>query len=50
MISREDYAGVVGTALESANRTFSQFRKGGLISISVRNLKIKDIRALKTMD
>ena len=45
-LSREDYANVVGTALESAIRTLSQFKKEGLISTSGKHIKIEDMDGL----
>jgi len=45
-LSREDYAGLVGTALESAIRTLSQFKKDKLISTSGKNIKIENIKGL----
>ncbi len=50
MLSREDYAGVVGTALESAIRTLSQFKKDGLITTHGKHIRIEDLQALKRME
>lgn len=50
MLSREDYASVVGTALESAIRTLSQFKKSGLISTSGKHIKIEDMQGLKRVE
>ena len=49
-LSREDYAGVVGTALESAIRTLSQFKKDKLISTSGKSIIIENIKGLKRVD
>ena len=43
ILSREDYANMVGTATESAIRILSQFKNEGLISTSGKQIKIKDI-------
>ncbi|MEJ2112348.1 MAG: Crp/Fnr family transcriptional regulator [Flavobacteriaceae bacterium] len=49
-LSREDYANLVGTATESAIRILSQFKKEGLISTSGKQIKIKDLNALKRIE
>jgi len=49
-LSREDYAGLVGTALESAIRTLSQFKKNRLISTSGKNIIIEDIQGLHRIE
>ena len=41
-LSREDYAGIVGTATESAIRILSQFKKEGLISTEGKMIKIQN--------
>ena len=46
MLSREDYTSVVGTALESAIRTLSQFKKDGFISTSGKHIKIENLSGL----
>ncbi len=49
-LSREDYASLVGTALESAIRTLSQFKKDRLISTSGKNIKIENIQGLHRVE
>lgn len=50
LLSREDYANIVGTATESTIRTLSQFRKEGLISIIGKQIRIENIEALKRIE
>ena len=50
IISREDYASIVGTATESAIRILSQFKKEGLILTSGKRIKIEDHRSLKLIE
>ena len=50
VISREDYASIVGTATESAIRILSQFKKDGIISTSGKQIKIEDYTSLKWME
>ena len=50
ILSREDFASIVGTATESAIRVLSQFKKGGLISTVGKQIKIEDINALKRIE
>ncbi|MDC1505383.1 Crp/Fnr family transcriptional regulator [Winogradskyella sp.] len=50
VLSREDYASIVGTATESAIRILSQFKKEGLISTSGKLIKIEDTISLKRID
>lgn len=47
LLSREDFASLVGTATESAIRVLSQFKKEGLISTMGKQIKIEDIRGLE---
>jgi len=47
ILSREDYANLVGTATESAIRILSQFKKDGLISTKGKEIKIEDLEGLK---
>ncbi len=47
LLSREDYANMVGTATESAIRVLSQFKKDGYISTIGKHIKIENINALK---
>ncbi|WP_116789475.1 Crp/Fnr family transcriptional regulator [Flavobacterium psychrotrophum] len=46
-LSREELAGMIGTATESCIRLLSEFNKGGLISLSGKKITILDIAALK---
>lgn len=50
VISREDYASIVGTATESAIRILSQFKKEAIISTRGKQIKIEDYNALKWME
>ena len=47
LLSREDFANIVGTATESAIRILSQFKKEGLISIKGKYIKIDNLEGLK---
>ncbi|MFL1012323.1 Crp/Fnr family transcriptional regulator [Flavisericum labens] len=47
LLSREDYANIVGTATESAIRVLSQFKKEGLISTTGKHIKIVDLEGLR---
>ncbi|MGH1387906.1 Crp/Fnr family transcriptional regulator [Kordia sp.] len=47
ILSREDYANIVGTATESAIRILSQFKKEGFISTKGKQIKVEDLTALK---
>jgi CRP-like cAMP-binding protein len=50
VLSREDYASIVGTATESAIRILSQFKKEGLISTSGKRIKVEDYAGLKRFE
>lgn len=50
VLSREDYASIVGTATESAIRVLSQFKKDGLIATSGKRIKLLDISTLKRIE
>ena len=50
LLSREDYASIVGTATESAIRVLSQFKKEGLISTIGKQIKIEDIEGLRRIE
>jgi CRP-like cAMP-binding protein len=50
VLSREDYASIVGTATESAIRILSQFKKNNLISTSGKRIKIEDHSDLKRIE
>ncbi|MCI5059135.1 MAG: response regulator [Flavobacteriales bacterium] len=48
-ISREDLAGMVGTATESIIRTLSDFKEEGLIEIKSRDIYLREIEKLKAL-
>lgn len=50
LLSREDLANIVGTAIESAIRVLSQFKKEGLISTHGKRIKIIDLQSLKRIE
>ena len=50
VLSREDYANIVGTATESAIRILSQFKKEGLISTKGKQIKIEDPSGLNRIE
>lgn len=50
ILSREDYASIVGTATESAIRILSQFKKEDLISTSGKRIRIEDSSGLKWIE
>ena len=50
ILSREDYAGIVGTASESAIRILSQFKKEGLISTEGKKIKIENLKDLQQIE
>lgn len=50
LLSREDFASIVGTATESAIRVLSQFKKEGLISTIGKHIKIEDLDGLKRVE
>ena len=50
LLSREDYASIVGTATESAIRVLSQFKKEGLISTIGKQIKIEDLEGLMRIE
>lgn len=50
LLSREDFANIVGTATESAIRVLSQFKKEGLIATIGKYIKIEDINGLKRVE
>ncbi len=50
LLSREDFANIVGTATESAIRVLSQFKKEGLISTIGKQIKIENIEGLKRIE
>lgn len=46
-LSREELAGMIGTATESCIRLLSEFNKKGMISLSGKKIFLKDKEALK---
>ena len=50
VLSREDYASIVGTATESAIRILSSLKKEGIISTVGKQIKIEDYNALKWIE
>ncbi|OBQ54775.1 Crp/Fnr family transcriptional regulator [Tamlana sp. s12] len=50
LLSREDYAGIVGTATESAIRVLSQFKKEGLIESVGKYIRIIDFAGLERVE
>tara|TARA_R110002012_G_scaffold319389_2_gene539787 strand:+ start:171582 stop:172208 length:627 start_codon:yes stop_codon:yes gene_type:complete len=50
ILSREDYASIVGTATESAIRILSQFKKEKLIATSGKHITITDLEGLKRVE
>lgn len=50
LLSREDFANIVGTATESAIRVLSQFKKEGFISTIGKQIKIQDMNGLKRVE
>ena len=50
VLSREDYANLVGTATESAIRILSEFKKEGYISTSGKQIKLTNTEALKRVE
>jgi len=46
-LTREELAGLVGTATESVIRFLSEFKKDGLIELNKRKIKLLDINKLK---
>ncbi|MCH7524309.1 MAG: Crp/Fnr family transcriptional regulator [Bacteroidetes bacterium] len=50
LLSREDFASIVGTATESAIRVLSQFKKEGLISTIGKQIKIENLDGLKRIE
>jgi len=45
-LSREEIAGMVGTATESVIRLLSEFKKDGLIELDGKKILLKDKKAL----
>jgi len=50
LLSREDFANIVGTATESAIRVLSQFKKDGLISTVGKQIKIENLEGLRRIE
>lgn len=50
ILSRDDYANIVGTATESAIRILSQFKKEGMISTQGKQIKIENLQKLERVE
>lgn len=50
ILSRDDYANIVGTATESAIRILSQFKKDGMISTKGKQIKIENLQKLQRIE
>jgi CRP-like cAMP-binding protein len=50
VLSREDYASIVGTATESTIRILSQFKKDGFISTEGKLIKIENLEKLRRVE
>lgn len=50
LLSREDFANIVGTAVESAIRVLSQFKKDKLITTMGKRIKINNLEGLKRVE
>ncbi|NCO62884.1 MAG: Crp/Fnr family transcriptional regulator [Flavobacteriales bacterium] len=50
LLSREDFANIIGTATESTIRVLSQFKKEDLITTIGKQIKIIDIEGLKRVE
>jgi len=50
LLSREDYANIVGTATESAIRILSEFKREGYIDTVGKHIKLTNIYALKRVE
>ena len=50
LLSREDYANIVGTATESAIRILSEFKREGYIDTLGKHIKLTNIDALKRVE
>ncbi len=48
-LTREELAGIVGTATESVIRLLSEFKSDNLIELNRRNIKLLEIRKLKAI-
>ena len=48
-LTREELAGIIGTATESCIRLLSDFNKLGLIELVGKKILLKDVRALKKL-
>ena len=46
-LTREELAGLVGTATESVIRLLSEFKKDGLLELNKRKIKLIDLKKLK---
>jgi CRP-like cAMP-binding protein len=50
LLSREDFANIIGTATESTIRVLSQFKKEKLITTVGKQIKIIDLEGLKRVE
>lgn len=48
-LSRQELADLIGTSRENVSRNLSEFQKDGLIHIDKKNVKILDVKRLKTI-
>jgi CRP-like cAMP-binding protein len=48
-LSREELAGMIGTATESCIRLLSEFNKGGVIDLNGKRISITDRNKLKRL-
>jgi CRP-like cAMP-binding protein len=48
-VARKDMANIVGTALESLNRTLSDFREEGLIEMTGKGIRILNQQKLERL-
>jgi len=49
-LSREELAGIIGTATESCIRLLSELQKEGRVSLSCKNISLTDINSLKRLN
>lgn len=48
-LSREDLAGITGTAIESCIRLLSELKKSGIVTLKGKNIIVKDLIMLKKL-
>jgi CRP/FNR family transcriptional regulator len=46
-MTREEIGSYLGLKLETVSRAFSKFQEDGLISVHQKNIRIRDVAALK---